>query len=180
MGISTATALTDFMASELETCAAAFFRIKGKDVVTDKEFTMSMALDLRWMSVDEAKVFANKLIAAGILTRSNGYLKPAIDLTAVQVPIAYRPSDTLRSGLSGTVEKPAPAANNAPTEDLFSTMMEMAVGLGIQKGKFVSECNSAKKKLGVDIVVAGLLILRDSGADIEKLKDRVYTQVLGN
>ncbi len=168
------------MTSELETCAAAFFRIKGKDVVTDKEFTMSMSLDLRWMSVDESKILINKLIAAGILTRSNGYLKPVNDLSAVQVPIAYRPSETLRAGLSGTVEKSTPPAAKPQTGDIFSEMMETAVGLGIQKGKFVSECNSAKKRLGVDIIVAGLLILRDSGADIEKLKDRVYTQVLEN
>lgn len=172
--------MTSHMASELETCAAAFFRIKGKDVVTDKEFTMSMSLDLRWMSVEEAKNLMNKMISAGILTRSNGYLKPTKDLSAVQVPIAYRPSEDLRTGLSGTVERPAPVEEKPRTEDLFSEMMGIAVGLGIQKGKFVSECNSTKKKLGVDIIVAGLLILRDSGADIGKLKDRVYTQVLGN
>ncbi len=166
------------MASELETCTAAFFRIKGKDVVTDKEFTMSMSLDLRWMSVEESKMLVKKLIAEGILTRSNGYLKPVRDLSAVPVPIAYRPSDELRSGLSGTVEKPAPQPAKPQSGDLFSEMMDAAVGLGMQKGKFVSECNAVKKKLGVEIVVAGLLVLRDAGADIEKLKDRVYTQVL--
>ncbi len=166
------------MASELETCAAAFFRIKGKDVVTDKEFTMSMSLDLRWMSVEESKNLVNKLISSKILVRSNGYLKPVNDLSAVPVPIAYRPSDELRASLSGTVEKTAPAPGKPQSGDLFSEMMEMAVGLGMQKGKFVSECNAVKKKLGVEITVAGLLVLRDSGADIEKMKDRVYTQVL--
>jgi len=167
------------MADELETCIAAFFRIKGKDVVTEQEFKMSVTLELKWMSMKEAEVLMRNCIASGLLVKSNGYLKSSKDLSSVPVPIAYKPSDELKKILSGTVEsKPAPAAPSQP--DLFGEMMELAAANGIQKGKFVSECNAVKKRLGVEISVAGLLILRDNGVDIGKLKDRVYTQVLGN
>ncbi len=166
------------MADELLTCIAAFFRIKGKDVVTEQEFKMSVTLELKWMSMKEAEVLMKRCISTGLLVRSNGYLKSAQDLSSVPVPIAYKPSEDLKNLLSGTVEsKPAPAAPSTP--DIFGEMMEVAAANGIQKGKFVSECNAVKKRLGVEICVAGLLILRDSGVDIEEMKDRVYTQVLG-
>ena len=170
------------MADELETCIAAFFRFKGKDVVTEQEFKMSVTLELKWMSMKEAEALMNRCIATGLLAKSNGYLKPAKDLSSVPVPIAYKPSEDLEKLLSGTVEskpepKPAPAPPSQP--DVFAEMMDIAAANGIQKGKFVSECNAVKKRLGVEIYVAGLLVLRDSGIDIEKLKDRVYTQVLG-
>ena len=170
------------MADELETCIAAFFRFKGKDVVTEQEFKMSVTLELKWMSMKEAEALMRKCIASGLMMKNNGYLKPARDLSSVPVPIAYKPSDDFEKLLSGTVESqpaPAPAAPSAKP-DIFSEMMDIAAANGIQKGKFVSECNAVKRRLGVEIYVAGLLVLRDSGVDIEKLKDRVYAQVLGN
>ena len=143
------------MNAELEVCAAAFFRIKGKNVVTEQEFTMSVAFDNKWMSVKEANQLMKVLVSEGILTRSNGYLKPAKDLSATQVPIAYRPSEELRKSLAGTSEKKAPAAAPEPPADIV------------------------KKRLGVETCVAALLLLRDNGIDIERYKDRVYAQVLG-
>ena len=166
------------MADELETCLAAFFRFKGKDVVTDQEFKMSVALELKWMSMKEAEALMKRCISIGLLVKNNGYLKPAKDLSSVPVPIAYKPSEDIKKLLSGTVESepsPAPSAQ----KDVFAEMMDIAAANGIQKGKFVSECNAVKRRLGVEICVAGLLILRDSGVDIEKIKDRAYAQVLG-
>lgn len=172
------------MSDELITCAAAFFRVKGKDVVTEKEFTMSLTLDYKWLSIKEADNLMKILLAKGIVVKNNGYLKATPNLSTVQVPIAYRPSDDLKKSLSGTIEiqvekpstRPAPAAGSP---NLFVEMMGIAESLGIPKSRFVSESNILKKKLGVDTTVASLIILRDAGADIGKLKDRVYTQVLG-
>ena len=167
------------MNSELEVCAAAFFRIKGKNVVTEQEFTMSVAFDNKWMSVKEAEQLIRVLVANGILIRSNGYLKPAHDFSAVRVPIAYRPSDELRKSLAGTTEVKAPAAAPEPPADIFMELIDVAVANGIAKGKFVAESNIIKKRLGVETCVAALLLLRDNGIDIERYKDRVYAQVLG-
>ena len=166
------------MADELETCLAAFFRFKGKDVVTEQEFKMSVALELKWMSMKEAEALIKRCVSSGLLVKNNGYLKPANDLSSIPVPIAYKPSDDIRKSLSGTVES-KPASPPSAQLDVFAEMMELAAANGIQKGKFVSECNAVKRKLGVEICVAGLLILRDSGVDIGKVKDRAYAQVLG-
>ena len=167
------------MNAELEVCAAAFFRIKGKNVVTEQEFTMSVAFDNKWMSVKEANQLMKVLVSEDILTRSNGYLKPAKDLSAAHVPIAYRPSEELRKSLAGTSEEKAPAATPEPPADIFVELIDVAVANGLPKGKFVAESNIVKKRLGVETCVAALLLLRDNGIDIERYKDRVYAQVLG-
>lgn len=167
------------MNAELEVCAAAFFRIKGKNVVTEQEFTMSVAFDNKWMSVKEAEQLIKSLVSAGILVKSNGYLKPANDLSAVHVPIAYRPSEELKKSLAGTSETKAPAAAPEPPADIFMELIGVAVANGIPKGKFVAESNIIKKRLGVETCVAALLLLRDNGIKIDGYKDRVYTQVLG-
>lgn len=167
------------MASELETCAAAFVRIKGKEVFTETEFKMEVTLNLKWVSAKEADRLVRILLAENIVCKSNGYLKISKDLSAVRVPIAYRPSEDLKKSLSGTVAVKTPVSVSDKPLDLFEEMMGIAVENGIQKGKFVSECNVLRKKLGIDTCVAGLLLLRDSGVDIGKLKGRAYARVLG-
>ncbi|MCQ2078984.1 MAG: DUF2240 family protein [archaeon] len=166
------------MASELEICAAAFFRIQGKDVVVEEEFRMSIALNYKWMSVKEADQLMKTLLGSGIIVKSNGYLKPAKDLSAIPVPIAYRPSEELRKQLSGTVKVAAPSKTSAAPKDLFVEMLDIAVDHGIPRGKFVSESNILKKKLGVETVVAAIIILRDNGIDTKELEERAYAQIL--
>lgn len=164
------------MADEFEICTAAFFRSKGKEVVTVKEFTMSVSLEFKWLSAKNTELLLKRLLAEGYLTKTGDYLKPGKDFSAVRIPIAYRPSEDLIKSLPGTVKKPASEAPQG--QDIFMELMSIAEQRGISRGKFVSESNAIRKKIGVDTSVAGLIILRDNGVDVEELKDRVYTQVL--
>lgn len=170
------------MDNELEVCAAAFFRSKGKDTVTVNEFKMSISLEFKWVSVKEAEQLMSALISAGLIVKNGDYLKPSKDFSSVQVPMAYKPSETLKKSLSGTSTKTvAPKKRAAQTEgqpDVFFDLINVAVEHGIPKAKFVAESNALRKKLGVQTCVAALLLLRDSGVDIKKWEDRAYAQVL--
>ena len=70
----------------------------------------------------------------------------------------------------------APAT--ATGDDLFPALVDLAVKAGVPKGKFISECNGLKKKLGIDVCAAALIVLRDHGADAEELTEKVYQQLL--
>lgn len=168
------------MSVEAVECAAAFFRSKGKDVVTAKEFAMSVSLDLKWMSVKDAEALLALLVEAGAVEESNGYARPAGDYTAVQVPIAYSPPESLKKAAAERVAKGrrrGVADRLAAPGDMFPEMVEKAVAAGIPKGEFVSECNSVRRRLGVEMVAAALLVLRDAGVDIAGLADRAYAQI---
>lgn len=166
------------MTDELEICAAAFVRIKGKEVFTESEFKMEVNLNLKWVSAKEADLLIKALVSRNIFSKNNGFIKVAKDLSSVQVPIAYHPTDALKKSLSGTMKNDDPAPASDAPRDMFIELMDMAVENGIQKGKFVSECNILKKKLNVDTSVAALILLRDWGVNIEKVKDLAYTQIL--
>lgn len=179
------------MSDELNECAAAFFRIKGKDVVTPKEFAMSVTLDLKWMSAKEAEALKRVLLDGGAIVQSNGYLKPAADFSALRVPVAYRPTEGVRKLVAERLAKgKAPPARKRPaapqkSADMFPEMVDIAARIEgpdkkplWNKGKFIGECNKLRKSLGVNTSVAALLLLRDSGEDVVKdgLADRVYAQ----
>lgn len=207
------------MVNELIVCAAAFFQNKGRNVIAEKEFTMGISLDYRWMSVNEAKSLMNAMVSADILESKGGYLRPRFKESEVSVPIAYRPSAKLIASLTSiktekvTLIKDAAAVINDPTavknesltpikdpstsikdrsdvkkepanvkkdqdDNVFSKMISMAEKAGMRRAGYIAACNSVQKKLDVDIEVAGVMILRDIGADVSNLYEKVRTSVL--
>jgi len=163
------------MPNELEVCMAALFLNKGKDVLTVKEFTMYVSLDLRWMPVRDAERLMKILIERGLLSKTGDYLRPAIDTSAVNVPVAYRPSDGLLKTLKDNLEKPA--KKKADPDDLFQKLVLKAMDSGLEKGAFISECNKVGKRTDVHIEVAAAMILRERGVDIVPFIDDIRSSV---
>lgn len=168
------------MSGEEIECAAAFFRARGKNLVTPKEFEMSVSLDLKWMSVREAQALQAILLESKAIVLSNGHLKPADDYSDVQVSVAYRPGGALMKKVSertkGGKPRPAVTKKKAPTRDIFPEMLEIAVGAGMPKGKFVSRSNTVKRRLNIEMAAAALLVLRDAGVDVSGISEKVYNQ----
>jgi hypothetical protein len=174
------------MADELEICAAALFRSKGKDAMTPKELKMYVALDLKWMSMKEADALISVLTESKAVVQANGLLKPGSDFSTIQVPVAYRPTDAVKHAVAQRIKdgkpssKPAKQKTQTPQDDggekdLFPQFVALSGEYGwANKGKFIAECNAVKRKLGIDISAAAVLVLRDSGADVTELSKKVY------
>ena len=165
------------MTDEYTICAAAFFRNKGKSVITETEFLMVISMDLHWMPYGKAKELLAQMLSKNVLVKNGEYLKPSFEVSDIEVPVAYRPSDALISSLSQKTDKvpakPAPAG-----DDLLPSMIAEAVRLGMEKRDFISESNSISKRLDIDMLAAALIVLRDRGADIAPYTDRVYQTVI--
>jgi len=163
------------MDNELKTCIAAVFLNRGKDVLTTKEFAMYVSLDLRWMPVKDSYNLMAVLSDKKMIEISGDYLRPAIDLSSVSVPVAYRPNEKLLGLLSSY--KATAKTVTAGSEELFPQLIGVAVDSGANKGKFVSECNRISKTLNVDMEVAAMLALRELNVDISPYMDAVSEQI---
>ena len=164
------------MADEYVVCTAAFFRNKGKNVITENEFLMVISMDLHWMPYGKAKVLLGELLSRKVLIKNGEFLKPSFEISDIDVPVAYRPSDDLVSSLvQKKEERPAPKA--VQSDDLLPSMISAAVQNGVEKRDFISESNAVSKKLDIDMLAAALIILRDKGVDISPFTDRVYSAV---
>ena len=165
------------MTDELTICTAAFFRNKGKSVITENEFLMVISMDLHWMPYGKAKLLLSVLLSKKILVKNGEYLKPSFEISEIDVPVAYRPSDSLISSL-GQAKEERPVRPPAPAgDDLLPSMISAATEKGMEKRDFVSESNSVSKRLDIDMLAAALIVLRDNGVDIEPFADRVYDAV---
>ena len=172
------------MADELTVCAAAYFRSIGKDVTTPEEFVMGTSLELKWMSPSDSKLLLSAMVRAGVVTQKDGYVRPASDLGAIDLPLAYRPPKELVESLHGsksqTTEKAPAQKKQADTADVFPMLMERAVEAGMQRRDFIQSCNRIQKRLDIEIGVAALIVLRDAGADVSPYLDTVYDSVKGS
>ena len=168
------------MSGDLELCAAAFFRGIGKDVATTDEFVNGVSLVQKWMPPSAAKRLLSAVATAGVVTVRDGYVRPGADLSAVDVPLAYRPPKDI---LNAPTDVPAPESRDAGErkgESVLEQLMNDAAAAGMQRRAFVQECNRIQKRLDIDVCVAALLVMRDAGIDIGARAEQVYAWIAGS
>ena len=147
---------------ELRTAAAAFFRNKGKTVVTEKEFLMGVSMNMRWMPHGDAEKLLKAMIKDGTVVKEGEYIKPSFDVSEVDVPIGYRPSKDIIAG---------------GEEDIFQTLLGLAADVMIDRKGFLAQCRTIQKKMNVEIEVAALIVLRDRGVPVNGYSDKVRETV---
>jgi len=152
------------VSDELRICAAAFFRNKGKNVITENEFLMGISMNNRWMPYGDAERLLSSMITSKVVSKDGEYVRPCFDVAAVNVPVGYKPSKDILGKIP---------------EDLFQTLIARASAADIDKKDFLSSCRSIQKRMDIDIEVAALILLRDKGADVSDLIGKVSDLVKG-
>jgi hypothetical protein len=161
------------MTDEFTVCAAAFFRSIGKDVTTSDEFVMISSLELKWMSPSDSKLLLKALLDRGVLVKKGDFIRPAADLSGMDLPLAFRPSADLVDAIHS---KPA-APKAEPAPDMFHILMDVAKQNGIEAKDFVPASTRMQKRLDIDVSAAALMVLRDKGVDISGLTEKVYESI---
>jgi len=157
---------------DLELTAAAFFRSKGKNVVTENEFFMGISMDLRWLPPGETKELIALLLSNGILKKDGEYLRPAFDVRIADIPLGFRPTAEMLNMKRKKVTPP-------PAEGLVPKFVAEAESLGISKKDFFASMNAVQKRMNVDIEIAALLLLKDRGVDVADRCGEVYDTITG-
>ncbi len=166
---------------DITVCAAALVRCEGKTVFAESDIVMGMSLKHKWMAPSDAKIVLKAMLASGIMEKKGDVIKFTADISSVDVPIAYRPPAGFVEYCSkyrGETRKESVKSVVTETQDIMPTMMSMATSLGMERKDFMSRCNALTKNLGIHIEAAGLIVLRDAGADIDEIADRVYLSVM--
>jgi len=152
---------------ELETCLALLFRRKGKNILTEKELVFSASMDYRWFTPKEAQRLLELGIKRGLLTKTDGLVKPNFDYKRIDIPASYRPTQNTLIDEPGDVS-------------LFSRILDaISAASKWKKREIVARINKIQERLEVDIEVAALALALDVGAKVDDLADAVRAEVLG-
>ena len=153
------------MAEETKTALAALFRMRGQDTISETEFVHETSYKLRWFTPKEAQRFLEIGLNRGLLRAGAGTVQAAFDISAVEVPLNYRPG---------------PEALTPPkSRDLFSALLvRIESAMGWDRPSVVARINQAQERLGVDADVAASHVARSLGVDVSDLLPEVEAEVL--
>lgn len=98
--------------TDLERAVAFVFRRKGEAAMSKVAFKGAVSLDLRWFGHADAKRLYEKAVEHGLLLEQGDEVRPGFDVTAVDIPLNFRPGYELLD--AGPTPPPARAAAPPP------------------------------------------------------------------
>ncbi len=151
---------------EVKKAIAFLFKRKGRDSMLEKDFVMSASMDLGWFPPREAQRLMQLGLDSKLLQASDGKLRPAFDISVIDVPLDYTPPSTL---LQAAVVSP----------NMFARILErIAAETKLERRQVVSMINSAQDKLDVEAEVAALIVGMDMGIDISDLLEDTEKEII--
>ncbi|RLI85889.1 MAG: DUF2240 domain-containing protein [Archaeoglobales archaeon] len=147
----------------LRTIIAAAFKGKGKRSMPKSELTYVLSFDFKWFSHDKSKQVVELAIKKGFLIEEGDSVKPAFDVSSIEVPIDFKP-DLSRINSSTVFDE---------------IVAEISGKTGKDTSEVISEINTQQEKLGnlVDAEVAALLVAKRYGLDISNYIDEVEREL---
>ena len=149
---------------ELRKSLAYLFQRKGKNVLSEKELTMSVSMDLGWFSPDEAKRLIDVSLELKLLSKGNEGLSPTFDYEALTIPIDFSPSRNILE-----VESQEPL--------LLAIVRNIQDKTNMDKSKVMAEINKKQNTLKVDIEVAAILDAKRYDVDISGFLREVESEI---
>jgi len=131
------------------------FKRKGRDELSEREFVLSASMDLRWFPPRDAQRLLQLGLETKLLESREGTIRPSFDISEVEVPRDYVPTDAI-------LETPTPVG-----EDLFVRIVDaIAMKTGSDRKAIISLVNGVQEKMDVEIEVAALIAARQAGVDV--------------
>jgi hypothetical protein len=79
----------------LRTTIAAPFRHTRKTGMKKNELVYYYALDRKWMSTEQANQLLRRAEEDGLLNQENGLYLPGFDISAVTIPVGFKPTSAI-------------------------------------------------------------------------------------
>lgn len=140
---------------ELRDAIALLFKRKGRDELSEREFVLSASMDLRWFPPRDAQRLLQLGLETKLLESRQGSIRPAFDVTTVEVPRDYVPTAAI-------LETPTPAG-----EDLFLRIVDaIAKHTGSDRKTAIALVNAVQERLDLEVEVAALVAAYQAGVDV--------------
>jgi len=149
--------------SDLTYTVSMPFKRKGKDALKDTEFVLALSIDLKWFNPEQAKIVLSDAEKSGLLKREGELVRPAFDLSRIEIPSGFKPEPVSISKKS-----------------IFDRTIERIItGTGIEKRKVIAMINKKQEELSKQVVieVSAILVAIENGIMVDDLIDEEYASL---
>ncbi|MDK2974970.1 MAG: hypothetical protein PWP08_1341 [Methanofollis sp.] len=79
----------------LKIAVAAPFKQMHREVLDKNQFVFFLALDRKWMNVDQAHAVLRLAASSGLVKIDGGKISPLFDVSSVTIPLGFRPGEEI-------------------------------------------------------------------------------------
>lgn len=136
------------------------FKRKGKDALKDTEFVLALSIDLKWFNPEKAKNVLNDAEKSGLLKREGELVRPAFDISGIEIPSGWRPE-----------------LENLSKKSMFDRIIDrIMTGTGIEKRKVIAMINKKQEELSKTVVieVSAILVAVENGVMVDDLIEEEF------
>lgn len=155
------------MSSEAEIILTFIYKRSGKKELKDSEIYLPLSLELGWFNNKEARSFVEHSIKNEILIEKNNLLFPNFDMSKVEIPIGFRPSNNLFESVDNKT--------NQDLESIILTRIGENTKLNLNKIKI--EIEEIASKMNVLFIVAAAYYAKQNKVDISDLYDQIKESI---
>ena len=141
------------MESNAKKIISFIFKRSGKSCLDKSEFYLSLSVDLKWFSPDQAKIFMKYVIKKKLLTEKNNFLEPNFDINKISIPFRYTP---VVSSYEINDKK-----NEKKIIDVTSLILTKINYNSSERNKIINNIKTISNEKNIFSSVASLLFFRD-------------------
>ena len=149
----------------LPVTVAAPFKHTRKEKLQKSEFIFYLTIDRKWMSRDQANQLLERAKAAGMVEVADGWVRPLLDLSAITVPVGFKPDSRIFE-----------------SDEASQVLVErIAAVRGVPPAEVVSEVNRVIRE-GFDgnlrLPAAAVIVAKRYKVGFDDLRERLTVEVL--
>ena len=149
----------------LSVTVAAPFKHTRKEKLQKSEFIFYLTIDRKWMSRDQANQLLERAKAAGMVEVADGWVRPLLDLSAITVPVGFKPDSRIFE-------------SDEASQVLVERIAEVR---GVPPAEVVSEVNRVIRE-GFDgnlrLPAAAVIVAKRYKVGFDDLRERLTVEVL--
>jgi len=150
------------MATEEENIIAFVFKRSGQSELNFSKLYLTLSMDLDWFTPEEAKIFVDNAIKAGLLVKKDDLLKPNFNFEEIKVPLGFYPSKDL-------FKEKIQVKEVVETKDVLQEIIsEIVKKTKLDEKKVNEKINQIVKEKNLNPEVAAVLVGKAFDIDLAK------------
>lgn len=156
------------MSSEAEMIIAFIFKRSGKVELGFSELYLTLSMDLKWFTPDDAKKFVNNALKKKLLFKKAERLHPGFEINRINVPFGFTP---VGENLDNEEKKQTEAS-------IMDEIVEkIAKKDKIKKERIYEKIKKIEQEKNINFDVAALLVFKEFGISLKKFYEKIEKEI---
>ena len=156
------------MPSEPEIIIAFIFKRSGKVELGFSEIYLTLSMDLKWFTPDDAKKFVNNALKQKLLFKKAEGLRPGFEINKINVPFGFSPAG---KNLNKEEKKPTELGI------LDEIVQKIEKKDKIKKEEIYEKIKEIEQEKNITYDVAALLVFKEFGINLEKFYEKIEKEI---